>query len=130
MRLPSSSSDILGKVFSTENITFTLTQMAEKSAKNLNWCVISLVGTLSRVGKTEQSDNKYPLLILLFKGKHFGSIPGLSQAWAGEKSMQKIPDTCKSTLKCHCNPIMLRNSEYGNSISDLITVLVITMISL
>lgn len=53
VRLPASSPDILGEVFSTDNVTFTQTQMAEKSSKNLNCCVISLVGTLNRAGKTE-----------------------------------------------------------------------------
>ena len=58
-------------------------------------------------------------------------MPCLPWAWGkGRRPMQKIPDHMQRTLKCPHWTLKLRNSEYGNSISNFITVLVPTMILL
>lgn len=69
--------------FGQDVIPFTLTQMAEKSAINLNYHVINLNGTLSRVARQTKCFNKYLLLTLPCKGKHVASIPCLLRAQGG-----------------------------------------------
>lgn len=49
---------------------------------------------------------------------------------SGERTMQKIPDNVQSTLKCHHQTIVSKNSKYENYLSDFITVLVAIMILL